>query len=466
VTQMTSALDALQAALTGLVLDPDDPGYDAARTVWNADIDRRPAVIARCQSAADVAAAIEFARQQGLVISVRGGGHNPSGSAVVDGGMMIHLGGINGVSVDPAARRVRVGGGARLGDMDTATQAHSLATTAGTVSHTGVGGLTLGGGVGWLGHRHGLAIDNLVSAEVVTADGRVLRTSQQDKPDLFWALRGGGGNFGIVTEFEFRLHEVGSMVDFGMFFYGLDQSAEALRLGREVATAVSRDVTVLIVTLNASPAPFVPEQYHFQPGYAVLAAGFGATDEHSQVAARIRESVPPLFEFVGPIPYLELQQMLDEAHAWGRRCYEDSLYLDELSNAAITVITERMQGKNSPLSSLSIFPLDGAYQDVSDDDTAWGGSRSGYAVFMIGLATTPELLDAERHWVRSLWQALLPHARGIGSYINSMTEFEENRVRASYRPAKYERLARIKAIYDPENIFHRNANITPAPAPD
>ncbi|MGH3833463.1 MAG: FAD-binding oxidoreductase [Pseudonocardiaceae bacterium] len=462
---MTSAFDTLRTALTGPVLDPDDPGYDAARIVWNADIDHRPAVIARCVCAADVAAAVTFARRQNLVISVRGGSHHPSGAAVADDGMMIHLGGLNGVSVDPVARRARVGGGALLGDMDAATQAYGLATTAGTVSHTGVGGLTLSGGLGWLGHRHGLALDNLVSAQVVTAEGRVLRTSRRELPELFWALRGGGGNFGVVTEFEFRLHKVGPMVDFGLFFFGLDQGAAALRLGRELAATVSRDTTVLLIALNAPPAPFVPERHRFQPGYAVLATGFGATDEHSRLAARIRESVPPLFEFVSPLPYLALQRILDEAHPRGLRAYQDSLYLAELSDAAITTLTERMRNKSSPLSTITMFPLDGAYQDVSDQDTAWGGSRSGYAVMMIGMAPTSELLGADRHWVRSLWQALLPHARGIGGYLNSVTELEEYRVRASYGPTTYARLARVKASHDPENVFHHNANITPAPAP-
>jgi FAD/FMN-containing dehydrogenase len=211
-------IDALRVAMIGSVLLPTDQGYDDARNVWNGDIDRHPAVIARCASAADVAAAIDFARRHRLEISVRGGGHNAWGASVGTGGMMIHLGGLNAVRVDPAARRVRVGGGAMLADLDAATQAHGLATTAGTVSHTGVGGLTLGGGFGWLGHRYGFAIDNLVSAEVVTADGRILRASQQGTPDLFWALRGGGGNFGVVTEFEFQLHEVGPLVDFGLCF--------------------------------------------------------------------------------------------------------------------------------------------------------------------------------------------------------------------------------------------------------
>ncbi|MEO7194339.1 MAG: FAD-binding oxidoreductase [Pseudonocardiaceae bacterium] len=466
-TQITSAFNTLRAALTGPVLDPDDPGYDTARGVWNADIDHRPAVIARCVCAADVAAAVTFSRREGLTVSVRGGGHHPSGAAVADGGMMIHLGGLNGVSVDPVARRARVGGGALLGDLDAATQAYDLATTAGTVSHTGVGGLTLSGGLGWLGHRHGLALDNLVSAQVVTAEGRVLRTSRRELPELFWALRGGGGNFGVVTEFEFRLHKVGPMVDFGLFFFGLDQGAEALRLGRELAATASRDTTVLIIALNAPPAPFVPERHRFQPGFAVLATsfgatGFGGTDEHSRLAARIRESVPPLFEFVGPLPYLTLQRILDEAHPRGLRAYQDSLYLDELSDAAITTLTERMRTKSSPLTTITMFPLDGAYQDVSDQDTAWGGSRSGYAVMMIGIAPTPELFDAERRWVRSLWRALLPHTRGIGGYLNSVTELEEYRVRASYGPATYERLARVKASYDPENVFRHNANITPA----
>lgn len=210
-------IEALRAAMTGSVLVPADEGYHVARRVWNAGIDRCPAVIARCESATDVGAVIGFARRQGLEISVRGGGHNVWGAAVGNGGVMIHLGGMNGVSVDPAARRVRVGGGALLGDMDAATQAHGLATTAGTVSHTGVGGLTLGGGFDWLAHRHGLAIDNLLSAEVVTADGQILLASQENNPDLFWALRGGGGNFGVVTQFEFWLHKVGPMVDFGLF---------------------------------------------------------------------------------------------------------------------------------------------------------------------------------------------------------------------------------------------------------
>ena len=464
-TRRSSTISALQAALGGQVLHPDHPGYDAARSVWNAGIDHRPAMIARCRSATDVATAIGFGREHGLEISVRGGGHNPSGVAVCEGGLMIHLGDINGVSVDPAARRVRVGGGALLRDMDAATQEYGLATTAGTVSHTGIGGLSLGGGIGWLGRRYGLTMDNLVSAEIVTATGRIFRVSQQDDPELFWALRGGGGNFGVVTEFEFRLHEVGPVVHCGMFFFGLEQGAEALRMSREVAANAPLEVTVSIVAVNAPPSPTVPERYHFRPGYAVLTVGFGTGDQHRRVATRIRQSVPPLFELVSPMTYLELQQMLDGAHIWGQHSYEKSLYLDHLSDAAISVITEQMPAKSSPLSYLHFFPLDGAYRDVGDDDTAWSGRRSGYEVSLVGLAPTPDLLDRDRAWVRSSWEALLPHARGPGGYINAMTEFGQDRVRASYGPAKYQRLAQIKAIHDPDNVFHCNGNIRPAPAP-
>jgi FAD/FMN-containing dehydrogenase len=375
---------------------------------------------------------------------------------------MIDLSLMRDVRIDPAARRARVAGGALLGDMDGATQAHGLATTAGTVSHTGVGGLTLGGGFGWLGRRHGLAADNLVSAQVVTADGRILRACEQENPDLFWALRGGGGNFGVVTEFEFRLHEVGPDVDFGMFFYGLDQGAEALRLGRDLATAASRDTTIFLVAVNAPPEEFVPQRHRFQPGYAIMVVGFGADDEHARLSQSIRTAVPPLFEHVDRIPYLALQQMLDEHNKWGQYCYERGAHLRELSDAAIEVIVEHVPHKTSALSYVVLGSLDGAYQDVAADDSAVAALRSGYVAFVIGLTAEPEQLLAERDWVRGLGDALLPHAHGTAAYINTLIELEEDRVQASYGPAKYARLGEIKRRYDPGNLFHRNANIKPA----
>ena len=275
---MTGSLDLgpLRASMKGAVIDRDDPDYDEARKLWNADIDRRPAVIARCESPADVVAAVAFARQQGLEIAVRGGGHSLPGSSTVDDGLVIDTSPLNQVVVDPAAKRVRVGGGALLQDLDAATQAHGLAVPAGVVSHTGVAGLTLGGGMGWLTRLAGLSIDNLVSAEIVTADGRVLRTDDEENPDLFWAIRGGGGNFGVVTEFEFRLHEVGPMVQLGMLFWSLDDGPAALRLVRDILPTLPRELNIMVGGINAPPAPFVPEQYQLQPGIALMVAGFGS----------------------------------------------------------------------------------------------------------------------------------------------------------------------------------------------
>ena len=460
---LDSALDDFRETFTGQVIVPADSAYGAARVVWNAEIDRHPAMIARCLNTADVSAAVSFARQQGLEISVRGGAHNMSGSAVDDAGLMIDLSQLCEVTVDPAGRRARVGGGALLADMDAATQAHGLATPAGLVSHTGVGGLTLGGGMGWLTRKFGLAIDNLIAAEIVVADSRILRAAADENPELFWAIRGGGGNFGVVTSFEFQLHKVGPLIEFGLFFWGIDQGAEVLRIAREVIATLPRDLNAVIAGLNAPPAPFVPEQHQFRPGYALLITGFGSPEEHAAAAARIREALPPLFEFVTPMPYVELQQLLDEANAWGLFGYEKGCYLAGLSDDAIAVISDQLPRKRSPLSNLLFYRLDGAYSEVADDETSFSGGRSPrYAIFIVALAATRELLAADRRWVRSFWEALRPYALGIGSYVNGMAEFEEDRVRAAYGAAKYQRLAKIKADYDPENVFHHNANIKPA----
>jgi FAD/FMN-containing dehydrogenase len=461
-TQMlTEPLKDLRKDFEGALLTSDEPAYDSVRALWNTEIDRHPAVIARCINRSDVATAVNFAREHGLEISVRCGSHNASGSAACDDGMMIDLSLMRSVSVDPDVRRVRVAGGALLGDMDAATQEYGLATTAGTVSHTGVGGLTLGGGFGWLGHRHGLAIDNLVSAEVVTADGRILKASEQEEPDLFWALRGGGGNFGVVTEFEFRLHEVGPIIDFGLFFFPLERGGDALRLGRELSAAASRDITVFTIAMNAPPEEFVPEEHRFQPGYVVLLAGFGRDDEHAQLCERARGATP-LVELVDKIPYVGLQRMIDEANAWGLFCYEKASYIEDLTDEAIAVVVEQVPLKRSPLSYVVFQPFGGAYQDVRPDDTAFGGPRSGYGVYVLGITTTLAQLPEERNWVRSFWQALQPHTRGIGSYVNAMVELDDDRIRASYGPTKYARLAEIKRRYDPDNLFHLNPNIKPS----
>jgi FAD/FMN-containing dehydrogenase len=459
----TGGIGGLRSVMEGPVIVPGDSGFDEGRRVWNAGIDRRPSVIARCASAADVAAAIGFARQHWLEISVRGGAHNPAGTAVGDDGLMVDLSLLNTVTVDPQAWRARAGGGALLADVDAATLAHGLAVPAGLVSHTGVGGLTLGGGMGWLTRKFGLSIDNLVSAEVVTADGRVLRAAADENADLFWAVRGGGGNFGVVTSFEFALHELDPMVQFGLFFWALDQGAQALRLAREITAAMPGEVNAVAAAVNAPPAPFVPQQHHFAPGYALLLTGFGSAPGHAQLTAQIRESLPPLFDLVTSMPYVELQKILDEANAWGFYGYEKGTYIQDLSDPVIDVVTEHIPRKNSPMSALLFYRLDGAYSQVGDDETAFSGGRSPrYCTFLIGLAPDADLLAADRRWVRDFWEALRPHAIGSGDgYINSMADPSDDRVRASYSTAKYQRLAKIKSEYDPDNTFHLNANIRP-----
>jgi hypothetical protein len=283
-------------------------------------------------------------------------------------------------------------------------------------------------------------------------------------PELFWAIRGGGGNFGVVTSFEFRLHEVDPMVHFGLFFWGLDQGPEALRMAREIVAAMPPTANAVFGGLNAPPAPFVPQQYHLAPGYMLLLTGFGSEQEHARLVTQIREGAPPRFELVTPMPYVELQKFLDEGFAFGNYDYEKGTYIEELSDAVIEVVTEHVPRRKSPLSALLFYRLDGAYSQVSDDETAFSGGRSPrYGVFIIGYAPDPDLLAADRGWVRNLWEALRPHAIGGGDgYINATSDHQDDRVRESYGTAKYERLARIKAKYDPDNVFHLNANIRPA----
>ncbi len=456
-------LDGLRSRFSGRVITAADGDYYQARSVWNGAIDAHPAVIARCAGAGDVAAAVGFAQDAGLEVSVRGGGHNFGGAAVGDGGLTIDLSTMCEVMVDPDARTARVGGGATLAQLDAATQAHGLATTGGTVSHTGIGGLTLGGGFGWLTHQFGLSCDNLLSAEVVTATGEVLRASAAQHPDLFWALRGGGGNFGVVTEFEFQLHPVGPLAQLGLFFWDLEDGEAALALAQQVTADLPPRMGALIAGLNAPPAPFVPGQHHFRPGYALIVAAFGADAEHARLADQIRSALPPLFEFITPIPYIGLQQILDEAAPWGILEYEKSLYLDALSPGVISIIAAQMRRKQSPMSLLLAFPMGGAFCQVPDEATAFGGSRApGMIVNAAAIAPEPGLLAADRDWARKIWQDLLPYAPGTGSYVNFMNDYEADRVRASYGPAKYQRLAQVKAAYDPGNVFHRNPNINPA----
>ena len=456
----------LRSRMRGDVVDAADAAYDESRKVWNGNIDRRPLAVARCLDEADVQAAVRFAVEQGLEVAVRCGAHSMAGASVVDDGLVIDLGAMNQVRVDPDARRAVVGGGALLGDLDAATQVHGLAVPSGLVSHTGVGGLTLGGGMGWLTRIGGLTIDNLLSARVVTADGQSRVASPSENADLFWAIRGGGGNFGVVTEFEFGLHEVGPMIHFGLLFWSLDQGGEMLRHARQVIDTLPEEVNVMVGGLNAPPAPFVPEQHQLQPGYAAIVVGTGTPEQHAEVVAALREGAPPLFEFATPMPYVELQKMLDEANAWGFHCYDKGCYVDELSDDVIDAVTEHVPNKVSPLSLALFYRLDGAYSRVDEGATAFSGGRSPrFALFVIGVCPAPEMLDAERAWVRGFAEALGPLSTDDGVYVNGMTDFDARTpVRTAYGPEKYARLGDIKTKYDPDNVFHYNANIAPAAA--
>ena len=458
----TDDRDALQASLEGVASLPGDAAFDAAVNIWNGVIDRRPAIVASCASSADVAGALAFARERGLEISVRGGGHNYAGFALCDGGLMIDLTPMKAVRVDPAAKRATCGGGTTWGELDGATQEHGLAVPGGFVSHTGVAGLTLGGGFGWLSRTAGLTADNLVAAEVVLADGTVVRASDDADADLFWALRGGGGNFGVVTSFEFALHEVGPLVNLALFFFVPDDGGAMFRFARDFVRALPDENGALLAALSAPPEPFVPADFHFAPVYALGVVGFGSAEAHAAAVAPVRDALTPAFELVTPIPYTALQQMFNGSAPWGVLAYEKALYLHDLSDGAIDVLLRRVPGKASPLSLMPIFVLGGEYSRAEEDGSCFAGRRDvGYLVNISAGAMDRDTYEHERTWVRDTWSDLVPHAGGVGSYVNFMSEFEEERVRASYGPSKYERLQQLKARYDPDNVFHLNANIRP-----
>ncbi|MEJ2860768.1 FAD-binding oxidoreductase [Actinomycetospora flava] len=462
-TQVISRFDELRAALDGAVVTPDDPGYDEARQVWNGSIDRRPAVVAYCTSAEDVATAVSYAREASLEISVRSAGaHSASGMGVGDAGIVIDLSRIGDVVVDPTARRARIGGGALQRDVDAATQAHGLAVPLGEIGHTGIGGIATGGGMGWLTRQYGLTCDNLVAAQVVLADGRIVRAAPDENPDLFWAIRGGGGNFGVITEFEVALHEVGPQVELGMLFYGMDDAADALRVARDVIADLPPDVSFEAVFLHAPPEPFVPEEHRGRLGVAIAVVGFGTEESHRGVVGRVRDALPPaLWELVTPMPFTALQLMFDEGFPWGTHTYEKSLDLASFTDGAVDVIVEHAGRMASPMSALFFYVLSGAFSTAEEEATAFGGGRSPrLCVFIVGMTPGAEGLADERVWVRGFYDALMPHAISRGGYVNEMMPDDVHRVPASYG-SKYARLARIKAAYDPENLFHRNANIPP-----
>lgn len=452
----------LRESVRGVVAVPGDSAYVEAVNIWNGAVERRPSVVARCSSSADVAAALTFAVERGLEVSIRGGGHNYAGFSLTDGGLMIDLTPLKNVAVDPSTRRARCGGGTTWGELDAATQEHGLAVPGGFISHTGVAGLTLGGGFGWLSRLAGLSSDNLVGAEVVTPEGQIRWASADENEDLFWAIRGGGGNFGVVTEFEFALHPVGPLVHLGLFLFPPDDGPELFRFARDFVPTLPDECGVFLAGMSAPPAPFVPENLHFTPAFALVVVGLTDEASHAELIAPIKRALSPIVELVTPMPYVALQQMFDESAPWGLHSYEKAVYLAELSDGAIEVISNHQPRKMSPLSFVPIFSLGGVYARATHADSAFGGNRATRWVINIsGTAMDPSQYEAERGWVRDYWADLVSHADNVGSYVKFMTEYEEDRVRHAYGD-KYERLRAIKAKYDPANVLHLNANILPA----
>ena len=456
-----AAVQELRAGLRGTLLRSGDDGYDAARRVWNAMIDRRPALIARCAGASDVIRAVSFARSHHLLLSVKGGGHNVAGNAVCDGGLMIDLSPMRGIRVDPRARTVRVEAGATWAAVDHETQAFGLAVTGGQVSHTGVAGLTLGGGVGNLMRKLGLTIDNLLSVDVVLADGRLLTASAAENQDLFWAVRGGGGNFGIATSFEYRLHPVGPIVLGGMALYPAEQARELLRFYREFMAAAPDELMATVAFLTAPPAPFIPAHVQGKLMVAVLFCHIGPSERAERDAAAWRAFRTPAVDLIGPMPYVAVQRLVDDGAPYGQlQVYLKSDHLAELTDEIIDLVVAHASAITSPQSLVLLFPLGRAVARVGKEDTAFGHRDAAYDYVAYAMWTDRD--DADRHvaWTRRFAAAMQPFS--IGAYVNEMVDEGEERVRAAYPPATYERLVSLKRKYDPTNLFKLNQNVKPA----
>ena len=454
----TDVTSGLAERISGEVITEDTPGYDAARRVWNGLIDRRPLAIVRCTGSADIAQAIQFARSAGLPLTVRGGGHNVAGSSVRDRAVVIDLSLLRDVTVDAGGRRADVGGGALWSDVDQATQVHGLATTGGLISHTGVGGFTLGGGIGWLMRRYGLACDNLVGAEVVTADGDVVHADAGQNPDLLWALRGGGGNFGVVSRFELELHPVGTVLA-GLVMYAPADAPAVLTAYRQFVDDCPDELTTVAGFVTAPPAPFVPPDVQGRPVVAVLACHCGDLAAAEADLTPLKTFAKPLAQMIAPMPYTAVQSMFDEGAPHGMLAYWRTEYLGGLTDAAIDVLVEHSARNPSPLGQVHIHHLEGAVARVGESETAF---CRRYAPFVVNLpAGWMEPAESERNigWVRDFSDALRPHGTGE-AYSNFVGGDELDRVQAAYGP-NLARLVEVKRRWDPENIFRGNLNITP-----
>jgi FAD/FMN-containing dehydrogenase len=459
-TLQTRTIAELKGGFTGEILLPSDGAYDSARKIWNAMIDKHPAVIARCATTADVVRGVQFARDTGLVLAVRGGGHHIAGNALCDDGLVIDLSQMKAARVDPAGRRVTIEGGATLGDLDAATQAHGLATPVGINSTTGIAGLTLGGGFGWLSRKYGMTVDNLVSAEVVTAAGQVVRASASEHPDLFWALRGGGGNFGVVTRFEFQLHPVGPNVLSGLIVYPLSGAKGVLQRYRDFVAKAPDDLAVWAVLRQAPPLPFLPTGVHGTGIIALALLYAGDPTQGERLIAPLRTFGTPLGEHVGVQPYVAWQQAFDPLLTPGARNYWKSHNFATLPDELFDAVVAYVKKLPSPQCEIFFGALGGATTRPAPGATAYAHRDAKFVMNVHGRWADPADDTRCIAWAREYFTASAPFASG-GAYVNFLTADEGDRVRAAYG-SNYERLAQVKRTYDPANLFRMNQNIKPA----
>ncbi|HEY9441112.1 MAG TPA: FAD-binding oxidoreductase [Streptomyces sp.] len=454
-------IETMRTTLRGPVIGPQDAEYTKARAVYNAMIDKRPAAVVRCHDAGDVMAAVDFVRDHGIETGVRGGGHSAAGQALVEGGVTIDLSDMRGVRVDPVARTAQVEGGAQLGDLDHAAHAFGLGTPAGIMSTTGVAGLTLGGGHGHLTRKYGLTVDSMISADVVLADGSFVTASEKEHSDLFWALRGGGGNFGIVTSFEFRLHPVDT-VGVGVTLWPLDRFHDVMHWYREFLPLTPDDLNGFFLSLTVPPVPPFPEEIHGHKMCGVVWCSTADPEGLGDTLTVVNEAGPPSFHFTTPMPYPALQTMFDDLIPTGLQWYWRGAFFNRITDEAIDVHARYAEGMPTDLSTMHLYPVDGAAARVGPDDTAWAYRDALWSGVIAGIDPDPANAQTVKEWAVDYSQDLYPHSMG-GAYVNFIGAGEsQDRVRATYRD-HYDRLVEIKRTYDAHNLFHANQNIDPAP---
>ena len=451
--------DQLRTSFRGELIQPADPRYEESRKVYNAMISRKPRLIAKCVDAADAIAAVNFGRQQNLKVSIRGGGHNAGGLGICDDGLVIDLSQIKYVHIDPAAQTVRVGGGCTWADVDHATHAFGLAVPSGIISTTGVGGLTLGGGLGHLTRKCGLTIDNLLAADVILADGRFVVASATENSDLFWAIRGGGGNFGVVTSFLFKAHPVHTVCA-GPMLWEIEHAADIMKWYREFIVHAPQEISGFFAFLTVPPGPPFPEALHFKKMCGIVWCYTGSLEEANKMLEPLRSFRRPAFEFFAPMPYPMLQGMFDGLYVPGLQWYWKADFLKELSDEAIALHIKHGAQLPTLHSTMHLYPINGAAHKAGSNDTAWSYRDALWSEVIVGVDPDPANKDRITAWARNYWEAVHPYGAG-GGYVNFMMEGEgEDRIRATYRN-NYARLAQIKASYDPNNFFRVNQNIRP-----